>query len=265
MIPKVSIIMSCYNSERYLAECLDSLINQTFSAMEILITNDGSSDRTGEILAHYQGVDDRISVFNNESNLGLTKNLNAMIKKCRGEFIARMDSDDICRSDRIEKQHDFLSSNKHIGVVGTNCSIIDEHGISKGERKMPESNDAIVRKLIFFNCLNHPTIMIRSSILKNNLYDESFRTSQDWELWLRLSKMNVEMYNIQEPLLEYRVETDYLRKRKTSYRMNELSIKRKYLNDYPFHIWLMSCLPTLALIITPNVLFPVLKKLDPRK
>lgn len=265
MTPVVTVIMSCFNAERFLKPCIESLRSQSLENIEILIIDDGSTDRTREILNDFLKIDTRIKVFTNENNQGLTRNLNALIKKAKGKFIARMDADDVCQERRLEKQMEFLESNNDISVVGSNCLIFDENDIQKGERIMPETNEEIVKKLLFFNCLNHPTVMLRSQVLKENLYDETFRTSQDWELWLRLSLKNFKMYNIQEPLLKYRVESDYLRKRKASYRLNELSIKSKHKKNYPLYKWIIACMPTLILIAIPDFVFPFLKKIDPRK
>jgi glycosyltransferase involved in cell wall biosynthesis len=124
--PKVSVVMSVYNGEKYLCEAIDSILNQTFENFEFLIVNDGSTDRTLEILQSYR--DPRIKVINNERNIGLTASLNKGLKIAKGEYVARMDADDVSFPHRLEQQKAFLDRNPRVAMVGSWAEVIDESG-----------------------------------------------------------------------------------------------------------------------------------------
>jgi len=124
--PEVTVLMSVYNGEKYLREAIDSILNQTFTDFEFLIVNDGSTDRTAEILRSYD--DPRIIIINNEKNIGLTKSLNIGLRMAKGEYIARMDADDVSMPERLQKQIELLNQKKNTGLVGTYYTIINEKG-----------------------------------------------------------------------------------------------------------------------------------------
>ncbi|MDD2913253.1 MAG: glycosyltransferase family 2 protein, partial [Candidatus Pacebacteria bacterium] len=110
--PKISIIMPVYNVETFLSEAIESVLNQTFYDFEFVIINDGSTDNSLEIIKNYEKKDSRIVLLDNKENLGITKSLNIGLNKARGEYIARMDGDDISEKERIEIQYDFLKKNR---------------------------------------------------------------------------------------------------------------------------------------------------------
>ncbi|HXK49687.1 MAG TPA: glycosyltransferase family 2 protein, partial [Clostridiales bacterium] len=115
--PAISVIMSVYNSEQYLQESIDSILDQTFNDFEFIITDDCSTDGSFEIIKSYAMLDKRIKYFRNSENIGLTKSLNLMLDIAKGKYIARMDSDDISMPDRFSKQFDFMENNPEIGVL----------------------------------------------------------------------------------------------------------------------------------------------------
>ena len=123
--PKVTVLMSVYNGEKYLQEAIDSILEQTFKDFEFLIINDGSTDKTGEILESYHDL--RIKIINNEKNIGLTKSLNKGLKLARGEYIARQDADDISMPERLEKEVEFLETHQDYAVVGAFAKIINKN------------------------------------------------------------------------------------------------------------------------------------------
>jgi GT2 family glycosyltransferase len=203
---KVTVLMSVYNGEKYLREAVESILNQTFTDFEFLIINDGSTDKSIEILQSYN--DPRIKIISNEKNLGLTKSLNKGLNVARGQYIARMDADDISDPYRLEKQVSFLDMHPEIGLLGTQCQTVYSNCLDFELMQKP-TNDLQIRWEILFECpFAHPTIMMRKNVLlTNNLkYDETFHVAEDYELWTRLLKYTYGM-NLNEPLMLYRVHS----------------------------------------------------------
>ena len=203
MEPKITILMSVYNGEKYLREAIDSILNQTYKDFEFLIINDGSTDRTPKILQSYK--DQRIKIINNEKNIGLTKSLNKGLKIAKGEYIARMDADDISMAERLEKQVNFLDQKKNIGLVGTSHLKINEKGkILQPVRTLTDEKE-LKEKLLVANKFYHGSVMFRKVCIdKVGFYREEFKSSQDYDLWLRIADY-FEMRNIPEILYKWRV------------------------------------------------------------
>ena len=203
--PKVSIIMSVYNGEEFLHDSVESILSQTFTDFEFIIIDDKSTDKTSDILKGYSFKDPRIKIITNEKNLGLTKSLNIGIKESSGEYIARMDADDISYPERLQKQFDFMENNLDYGVVGAWAKVIDNKGNIVDNFEYEETDKEIKTSLIKWNSIIHPLVLIRKDILsKVNGYDESFKYAQDYDLWLRLSK-ETKFVNLPEYLLYYRI------------------------------------------------------------
>ena len=205
--PLVSVVMSVYNGGQWLNAAIESIIHQTYSNWEFIIVDDNSNLATKNILKSYK-LNPKFKIITNESNLGLTKNLNMAIAVAHGEFIARMDADDISMSDRIEKQVSYLIQKPDVSVVGSFIECIDETGNQKANWN--DDRNAINWKTIkatlpWKSCLAHPTVVFRKNIFDKYKYNESQHHSQDWDLWLQLAADNVIIEKINEPLLQYRV------------------------------------------------------------
>jgi len=186
MSPKVSVIMSVYNGEKYLKEAVESILNQTFGDFEFIIINDGSTDKSGEILEEYAKKDSRIRLFH-QKNMGLTKSLNRAIKLARGEYIARMDADDISMPERLERQVKFLEQHQEVGVVGCNVTIINQTGNFVKSVRLPNNINLSLRKR---NCLVHGSIVFRKEVIEQSgAYNEKMLYAQDYEMLLRISKV----------------------------------------------------------------------------
>lgn len=184
--PKVSVIMSVYNGEKYLREAVESILNQTFRDFEFIIINDGSTDKSGEILEEYAKKDSRVRLSHQE-NMGLTKSLNRAIRLAKGEYIARMDADDISLPQRLEKQVRFLNKNPEIVLVGTGYYEIDASGKIIGRKTPPSSLSELKKILVKYNPFFHASVVIRRKVLeKVGLYDEKMIYAQDYDLWLRI-------------------------------------------------------------------------------
>ena len=200
--PKVSVIMSVYNEEQYIAETVESILNQTFSDFEFIIIDDGSEDKTYDVLKTFN--DPRMRIVR-QQNMGLTKSLNKGIELSKGEYIARADAQDIYVPTRFEKQVNFLDKNKKVAAVSNWVRYVDEEGNLISEKKLPTSSVQIKRKLGFSNSMVHSSVMIRKSALIDiGGYNESLPYAQDYDLWLRLSQ-KYELANIPEFLCTVRI------------------------------------------------------------
>jgi glycosyltransferase involved in cell wall biosynthesis len=205
MNPKVSVVMSVFNTEDYLKEALDSILSQTFTDFEFIVINDGSTDRSGDILHHYQSFHDvRLKIYSQE-NCGLVHSLNKGCALARAEYIARMDSDDISFPDRIERQVSFLEQNPRVAVLGGAVILMNSVGKPVDVVRYPEKDPSIKRDLLRYDCLAHPTIVMRKEAFKRaGGYRSSFRHAEDYDLWLRMAE-RFELANLPEPVLYHRI------------------------------------------------------------
>ena len=211
--PKITVLMSVYNGEKYLRQAIDSILSQTFKDFEFLIINDNSTDKTAKILQRYN--DSRIKTINNKKNMGLTKSLNIGIRKAQGKYIARMDADDISLSNRLHKQFQFLENHKNIGVVGSSVYLINQSGGKIEKQSIPQKHFLIKWNYFTGSSMSHPTIMIRAKVLKVNLYNENFISAQDAELFSRLLfDKNIKFANLDNCLLKYRKHSNSVTKKR---------------------------------------------------
>lgn len=200
-MPKVSILMPVYNAEQYIVQALESIISQSFKDWELILINDASTDNSESVIMQYE--DDRIYYIKNTENLRLIKTLNKGIGYCDGEYIARMDADDICLPDRLKQQVDFLDNHPHYLMCGTNASVIDSNGRRTGKIHNLTDNNYLQISLLFSPSFIHPSMMIRKEILQQNKYDEAYKHVEDYELWCRIAKQG-KIANIDNELLKYR-------------------------------------------------------------
>lgn len=220
----VSVILPVYNGERFIEEAISSILTQTHSNLELIIINDGSTDRTLDLIVD-NFDDERLKVFTTE-NQGIVGALNFGIEKARYQYIVRMDADDVSLPTRIECQLSYMIDN-NLDVVGCNIYTINEKGNSVGSVDYPESNNKILSALPFFNPICHPSVIIRKSLFdKEGGYLQGFEGAEDFELWCRLSK-NYLFGNCQNYLLKYRLTSGSLSR--TSF-FNRIEKCRKSLN-----------------------------------
>jgi len=189
--------MPAYNAEKFLEESISSILNQTFPDFELLIGDDGSTDRTLEIIQSFS--DDRMIVIRNEKNLGIPYTLNRLIKASKGEYIARQDSDDISLPKRLEKQVAFLDKNPEIGLCGTQITWF---GSKRKRIRVPLQDEDIKASMLVFNPICQPTVMYRKSCLTKQ-YNPSFEVAEDYDLCYELSK-ETKLANLPDVLLKYR-------------------------------------------------------------
>jgi glycosyltransferase involved in cell wall biosynthesis len=202
----ISVIVPSYNSERYLRESIESILNQTFGDFELIIVNDGSTDSSPEIIKEYSKKDRRVKFLNNPKNLGLQKSLNKAISEAKGKYIARMDADDISLPTRLETQYNYLEKNKDVFLVGSSAWIIDEDGKRIGALRKFDVPNKIKSKLEKRNPIIHPSVMFRAEARFR--YRDKFVCSEDYDLYLRILSKGLKITNLEEFLLEYRISKD---------------------------------------------------------
>ena len=203
MTPIVSVVMSVYNGERYLRESVESILNQTFTDFEFIIINDGSTDKTREILEEYAVKDKRVILVQQE-NMGLTKSLNKGIALAKGKYIARQDADDVSKPERFERQVNFMEDNLSVGLLGSLFEFIDEKGNMSGIRELPLEDKVLKERLPRINQFCHASVMIRKVALETvGVYRDFFKYAQDYDLWLRIAE-EFEIKNLPDPLVSYR-------------------------------------------------------------
>jgi glycosyltransferase involved in cell wall biosynthesis len=208
--PAISVLLPAYNAARYVAEAVDSILAQTFTDFELLIVDDGSTDDTPRILRHYAERDRRIHLVS-RPNTGLVIALNEMLARSRGEFIARMDADDIAMPDRFERQMSYLGDHPDCVLIGSRVLVIDPDGSPltvMGEALSHEEIDSALMaargQMIY-----HPAVMFRRRVVMDlGGYDEKMVEAEDLDLFLRLMEVG-RVVNLSEPLLKYR---EYLQK-----------------------------------------------------
>lgn len=195
---KVSIVMSVYNGASFLRNTIESVLNQTYTNFEFLITDNASSDETVSIIKSYK--DTRIMLVINKENKGYVANINTMIKKSSGKYICRQDADDIIRKDKISKLVNFMENHQEVGACGYYVNIF---GSSKGKNRY-ELEDKKIRSAMLFENQMDSLSMIRASLFEKLNFDESFIPTEDYKFWFEVMKCS-KLANIPHYLLDYRV------------------------------------------------------------
>ena len=203
--PLVTVLLPCYNAARYLAASLESLVNQTYAALEILAIDDGSTDATGKILAEFARRDARVRLAPNDRNRGLIYTLNRGVALATGSLIARMDADDVSLPQRIERQAEYFERFPETQLLSSDVSYIREDGELLYDPVVHRFSDSTLRFPMFFtNPICHPTIMARTSTMRSFEYSPSAVHSEDFELWTRMLEHGVVFRNVPERLLRFR-------------------------------------------------------------
>lgn len=215
--PKVTVLMPVYNGEKYLREAMDSILNQTFVDFEFLIINDGSHDRSVEIIESYS--DPRIRLIHNKNNLKLVATLNKGLELSNGEYVARMDCDDISVPERLEKQVEFMDKNQNVGILGTGFQLIDHSNQKINDPIIFPGSHGLLKWSLHFECLvAHPTVILRKTVVKsvggytsNVIQGRERYSGEDYDLWRRASEVT-KLSNLTEKLLFLRKHDDNVTK-----------------------------------------------------
>lgn len=208
MKPKISVIMPVYNVEKYIFLAVQSILDQTFENFELIILDDASTDKTYDIINQFS--DKRIIKLQNKTNKGIANTLNEGLKIARGEFVSRMDGDDISKTDRFEKQLNFMKCNPELIISGTCMELINSDGKFIKSQEKKSCNEEIGIKLFFgYTSLAHPSIIIRKQLLDLFClrYDSAFQYAEDYDLYCR-STQYAPMGNLKESLIQYRLHDE---------------------------------------------------------
>lgn len=220
-LPLVSIIMSAYNSEAYIKEAIESVQKQTYQNWELLIVDDFSTDGTYSILVDYTNNDYRIKCFHNTENKGLTYNLVQLCHYAKGRYVARLDADDICKSDRIEKQV-ALMNKKDFDIV---CSYAQGIGDKNSLLKVSKDGEVLRANLLFFNPIVHSTVMFVND--GSFIYDTNFKKSQDYDLWDRMSSEKKKFGVIPEALVYFRFHKNQISNKCSNEQLRNTELVRR--------------------------------------
>ncbi len=203
--PKVSVIMPVYNAEHFLPEAIESILKQTFTAWEFIIVDDGSTDDGWKIIQEYARAEPRIVALRNEPNLRISRTLNRGLQAARGQYIARMDADDVSALDRLEKQAAYMDQHPEVGVCGGKMQMINAAGAVIGQRPYYLTDPEIRRRIFRHSPFAHPTIIMRRAVLeKCGYYDPASDYAEDYELYFRMGRIAA-FGNLPDVTLRYRV------------------------------------------------------------
>ena len=258
----VSVIMGVYNAEKTLRPAIESIINQTYPNWELIICDDGSTDRSHWLAQEYK--DPRIIVIRNKQNMGLGYALNRCLEKVQGEYIARMDADDISLPERLERQLEFMKAHPEYAVVSTAIIMFDNAG-DFYPRTVVEQPDA--RAFIIGSPVAHPACMMRKECLDAvGRYSEgrdTFRV-EDTDLWIKLLEKGYKFYNLTDYLYRLRFDMNAVRRQRMAYRWNGTVVRIKGCKklNMPLPCYLMALRPVVIGLIPMRIRyqFHMLKK-----
>ena len=228
MKTRISVIMGVYNFNRpeLLKRAVNSVLEQTFQNFEFIICDDGSTDGTWELLQQLYGNDSRIILIRNDKNHGLAFSLNHCLRFTSGEYIARMDADDISYSSRFEKQIRFLDAHPEYALVTTWADLFEDDGHVWGIRKVPTAPQKM--DLLFGPPFIHAAMLMRASVLKDlggyRICKETLR-AEDYDLWMRMYSKGYQGYNLQETLYKICEGKEAYKRRSYKYRLDEARVR----------------------------------------
>lgn len=256
-MPAVSVIMGIFNCEETLEKSIKSIIDQTYTDWELILCDDCSVDNTYRTAETFAEQYRNIILLKNEQNMGLAYTLNKCSKYAKGDYLARMDGDDVCLTERFQEQVDFLNNNEEYSLVGSSAVLYDETGDKavRRNKEFPNQYD-----LIHSTPFVHPSIMIRKTAFDIiNGYTVSKRTKrgQDTDLWFKFYAQGFKGYNIQKPLIKYKESiTDY---KKRSFKVRWRGMKTRFIGykrlGLPAKYYIFALKPVIAGLIPKKVMY----------
>ncbi len=220
----ISVIMSAYNAEKHISNSIESILSQSYQNFEFLIMDDGSTDNTSKIITSYMKTDTRIKLFNNKSNIGLTKSLNFLINQANGEYLARQDSDDVSDSKRFELQLNFMITN-NLQASTTRAKIKNTNN------KIPGYSYYLPHKVLmkFKNPFIHGTLIIKKSLMQTvGLYDEDYYFAQDYKLFADLLSRKYKIGSLNKCLYTLNVDNNLSNKFKNQQQEYAEIVKKNF-------------------------------------
>lgn len=251
--PLVSVIMATYNEPpKYIKEAIESILNQTYSNFEFIIVDDSINAATIEEINSY-AYDSRIIIIRENVRMGFVRALNEGLKIAKGQYIARMDADDISFSNRFKIQLDYLTLHKEIDVLGGNIQIVNESGAVVSQRNYANNKLALCLSTIFRSPVAHPTVMFRRTIIDNKLYyDEFFSKAEDLEFWFRLRNKGYKIANLPVNLLYFRISGDLAKKRSVEHFSYSYKARYKNFSWKHFYVDIPSVIITKLYLLIPK-------------
>lgn len=256
-LPLISVVMAAYNTEKYIAQAIESILNQTFKEFEFIIIDDASTDNTWKIISKFADQDKRIRAFQNKTNQKVSYSSNKGIGKARGKYIARIDSDDWSYPYRLKLQFDFMEKNPDVGISGGIMEICDTRLRPIVQRRYDSTDKQIRKSIFYYSPFSHPLVIIRKSILlKTSLYNKKYFPAEDYELYFKIGLLS-KFANMNEVLLKYRVIDDSLTTGQTKLmELNTLKARWKYIKNRSYKIGLFAILYNLieyiSIYLIPN-------------
>ena len=234
MPPLISVILSVYNCDQYVAESINSILNQSFKDFELIIIDDASTDASSEICQFFASTDPRIKFIRNKINLGGCETLNVALKYARGKYIARQDNDDWSYPYRLQKQFEFMESNPQVGILGGNMELINEFGQSIGHRNYHQTDGEIRKHIFRYSPFSHPlTIFRKLAMIEYGYYNKKYAPADDYELYFRIGQ-GYKFANLPITLLKYRIlpnsltNSRTLKMERSTIRVRELYLKSSF-------------------------------------
>lgn len=263
-MPEISVIMGIYNCESTLAEAIESILQQTNMDWELIMCDDGSTDKTVEVAERYVNkYPDKIMLLKNKENYGLNYTLNKCLKKAHGNYIARMDGDDLCSADRFEKEIKVLRNEPQIAFVSSNMSFFDEKGVwgYSHTKEYPQKKD-----FIYGTPFCHAPCMVRFDAyraVKGYTEKKSLLRVEDYHLWLKMYKHGLKGKNLSEPLYQMRDDRNAYNRRKFKYRLNETYVKILAVKELKLPLYgYIYALRAIVVGFLPNKLYNILHKMN---
>jgi len=266
--PKVSVLMSAYNAERYIGAAIESILSQTFKDFEFIIVNDASTDRTLSVIKKYSKKDKRITVLNNPKNLYIASNRNKCIENARGEYIVWQDADDISYDYRVEEQVKFMDNNPKVGICGGYLDSFSEGVIL--DKRIYSLDDKSLRKNIFRQSpVAQPSAIIRKECFdKVGLYNPKYPPAEDIDMSFRIGTY-YKFANLPMSIIKYREHPNSQTfKRLRKILKNTLEIRKKNISNRAYKFTIVDVFyqfaTIVAMLVPPYIVVWVFKKLRGR-